>query len=97
MPISRHCTKPTRRDLHISFDNYHSTHSPENQDWSETIFKRLEANDHIAIRSVVQAYDEAKELFLADRFIKGTCPKCKTPDQYGSNCGPAAPPIHQLT
>ena len=72
--------------FHISFDNYHSTHSPENQDWSETIFKRLEANDHIAIRSVVQAYDEAKGLFLADRFIKGTCPKCKTPDQYGDNC-----------
>ncbi|MEC7958932.1 MAG: methionine--tRNA ligase [Pseudomonadota bacterium] len=72
--------------FHISFDNYHSTHSPENQTWSETIFKRLEANDHIAIRSVVQAYDEAKGLFLADRFIKGTCPKCKTPDQYGDNC-----------
>ena len=72
--------------FHISFDNYHSTHSPENQDWSETIFKRLEANDHIAIRSVVQAYDEAKGLFLADRFIRGTCPKCKTPDQYGDNC-----------
>lgn len=70
----------------ISFDNYHSTHSPENQQWSETIFKRLEANGHIAIRSVVQAYDEAKGLFLADRFIKGTCPKCKTPDQYGDNC-----------
>ena len=70
----------------ISFDNYHSTHSPENQQWSETIFKRLEANGHIAIRSVVQAYDETKGLFLADRFIKGTCPKCKTPDQYGDNC-----------
>jgi methionyl-tRNA synthetase len=46
----------------------------------------LEANDHIAVRSVVQAYDEVKGLFLADRFIKGTCPKCKTPDQYGDNC-----------
>ncbi len=72
--------------FHISFDNYHSTHSPENQTWSETIFKRLEANSHITIRSVVQAYDEAKGLYLADRFIKGTCPKCKTPDQYGDNC-----------
>ncbi len=72
--------------FHISFDNYHSTHSPENQNWSETIFKRLEANGHIAVRSVVQAYDEVKGLFLADRFIKGTCPKCKTPDQYGDNC-----------
>lgn len=72
--------------FHVSFDNYHSTHSPENQEWSETIFKRLEANGHIAVRSVVQAYDEVKGLFLADRFIKGTCPKCKTPDQYGDNC-----------
>lgn len=70
----------------IAFDNYHSTHSPENRTWSETIFKRLEANDHIEVRSVVQAYDEVKGLFLADRFIKGTCPKCKTPDQYGDNC-----------
>jgi len=72
--------------FHVSFDNYHSTHSPENQSWSETIFKRLEANGHIGVRSVVQAYDEVKGLFLADRFIKGTCPKCKTPDQYGDNC-----------
>lgn len=72
--------------FHVSFDNYHSTHSPENQNWSETIFKRLEANGHIAVRSVVQAYDEVQGLFLADRFIKGTCPKCKTPDQYGDNC-----------
>ena len=72
--------------FHVSFDNYHSTHSPENKNWSETIFKRLEANGHIAVRSVVQAYDEVKGLFLADRFIKGTCPKCKTPDQYGDNC-----------
>ena len=72
--------------FHVSFDNYHSTHSPENQNWSETIFKRLEANGHIAVKSVVQAYDEVKGLFLADRFIKGACPKCKTPDQYGDNC-----------
>ena len=70
----------------ISFDNYYSTHSPENRAWSETIFRRLEANGHIAVRSVVQAFDEAKGLFLADRFIKGGCPKCKTPDQYGDNC-----------
>jgi len=72
--------------FNVSFDNYHSTHSPENQKWSETIFKRLEANGHIAVRSVVQAYDEIQGLFLADRFIKGTCPKCKTTDQYGDNC-----------
>lgn len=72
--------------FHVSFDNYHSTHSTENKVWSETIFRRLEANGHIAVKSVVQAYDEVKGLFLADRFIKGTCPKCKTPDQYGDNC-----------
>ena len=70
----------------ISFDNYHSTHSPENKAWSETIFNRLDANNDITSRSVVQAYDPEKGLFLADRFSKGTCPRCKAPDQYGDNC-----------
>ena len=70
----------------IQFDHYHSTHSHENQRWSETIFKRLEAGGHIAVRDITQAYDPEKGLFLADRFIKGTCPKCKAPDQYGDNC-----------
>ena len=70
----------------IQFDHYHSTHSPENQRWSETIFKRLEAGGHISVRDITQAYDPEKGLFLADRFIKGTCPKCKAPDQYGDNC-----------
>jgi methionyl-tRNA synthetase len=70
----------------IQFDHYHSTHSPENQRWSETLFARLEAGGHIAIREITQAFDPEKGLFLADRFIKGTCPKCKAPDQYGDNC-----------
>ena len=70
----------------ISFDNYHSTHSPENQKWSETIFNRLDRANHIAVREIVQSFDEEKGLFLADRFIKGTCPRCKAPDQYGDNC-----------
>ena len=70
----------------IQFDHYHSTHSPENQRWSETIFKRLEQGGHIAVREITQAFDPEKGLFLADRFIKGTCPKCKAPDQYGDNC-----------
>ena len=70
----------------IQFDHYHSTHSPENQRWSQTIFERLEAGGHIAVRDITQAYDPEKGLFLADRFIKGTCPKCKAPDQYGDNC-----------
>ncbi len=70
----------------IGFDNYSSTHSPENKTWSEEIYQRLVANDHIARRSIVQAFDPEKQLFLADRFIKGTCPRCKTEDQYGDNC-----------
>ena len=70
----------------IGFDNYYSTHSQENQFWSEEIYKRLEANGHIASRSISQAFDPEKQLFLSDRFIKGTCPRCKTEDQYGDNC-----------
>ena len=70
----------------IDFDHYHSTQSPENQRWSEKIFERLQAGGHIAVREITQAYDPEKGLFLADRFIKGTCPKCKAPDQYGDNC-----------
>ncbi|MEH6610433.1 MAG: methionine--tRNA ligase [Halioglobus sp.] len=70
----------------ISFDNFYSTHSEENRQWSEEIYKRLKANNHIASRSITQAFDPEKSLFLADRFIKGTCPSCKSEDQYGDNC-----------
>ena len=70
----------------IGFDNYHSTHSPENRQYSESIYKALRANDRIAVRTIKQLFDPEKELFLADRFVKGTCPKCRTPDQYGDNC-----------
>jgi len=70
----------------IQFDHYHSTHSEENRRWSETIFQRLEASGHIHRREITQAFDPEKSLFLADRFIKGTCPKCRAPDQYGDNC-----------
>ena len=70
----------------IAFDNYYSTHSEENRHWSGEIFSRLEAGGHIGLREIVQAFDPEKGLFLADRFIKGTCPRCKTPDQYGDNC-----------
>lgn len=70
----------------IAFDNYHSTHSEENRELSTMIYKRLRDNGHIASRFITQAYDPEKSLFLADRYIKGTCPKCKTPDQYGDNC-----------
>jgi methionyl-tRNA synthetase len=70
----------------VHFDNYHSTHSEENRRWSETVYQRIEQQGHIAVREITQSYDQEKGLFLADRFIKGTCPKCKTPDQYGDNC-----------
>ena len=70
----------------IEFDNYHSTHSPENQAFCNEIYRRLKANGHIAVRSIRQLFDPEKQLFLADRFIKGSCPKCKAPDQYGDNC-----------
>ncbi len=70
----------------IGFDNFYTTHSEENRFWSEEIYRRLKANDHIASRAITQAFDPEKQLFLADRFIKGSCPRCKTPDQYGDNC-----------
>ena len=70
----------------INFDNFYSTHSAENRYWSEEIYRRLKANGHIDSRSITQAFDPEKELFLADRFIKGSCPRCKSPDQYGDNC-----------
>lgn len=70
----------------IGFDNYHSTHSSENKQWSEHIYRQLRDQGHIESRDIVQAFDPEKQLFLADRYIKGTCPKCKTPDQYGDNC-----------
>ena len=72
--------------FNIAFDNYHSTHSDENRELSSMIYGRLKANGHIASKSITQAYDPEKQLFLADRYIKGTCPKCKTEDQYGDNC-----------
>ena len=72
--------------FHIDFANFHTTHSEENRYWSERIYQSLVDRDHIARRDIVQAFDPEKELFLADRFIKGTCPRCKTPDQYGDNC-----------
>jgi methionyl-tRNA synthetase len=73
-------------DFLIRFDNFHSTHSEENRELSSLIYTRLRDNGHIATREITQAYDPEKNLFLADRYIKGTCPKCKTDDQYGDNC-----------
>jgi len=73
-------------DFLIEFDNYHTTHSEENKELSSLIYERVKANGHIAERTITQAYDPEKGLFLADRYIKGSCPKCKEPDQYGDNC-----------
>ncbi|MFS1524812.1 methionine--tRNA ligase [Microbulbifer sp. 2304DJ12-6] len=73
-------------DFLIAVDNYHSTHSEENRELSSMIYRRLSDNGHIASRTITQAFDPEKQLFLADRYIRGTCPHCSTPDQYGDNC-----------
>ena len=70
----------------IKFDNYHSTHSDENRELSSYIYKQCRDKGHIATRSITQAFDPEQNLFLADRYIKGECPKCGTDDQYGDNC-----------
>ena len=73
-------------DFGVDFDNYHSTHSQENRELSASIYLALRDKGHIATRAVTQYFDPEKGMFLADRFIKGTCPKCGTEDQYGDNC-----------
>ncbi len=73
-------------DFNISYDNYHSTHSEENRELSSLIYGRLKENGFIKNRTISQLYDPEKGMFLPDRFVKGTCPKCKSPDQYGDNC-----------
>jgi methionyl-tRNA synthetase len=70
----------------ISFDNYYSTHSPENQFFSNAIYNKLKERGYIASRKISQLFDPEKKMFLPDRFVKGTCPKCKAADQYGDNC-----------
>jgi len=70
----------------VDFDNFHSTHSEENRELSNLVYTRLRDAGLIATRSVTQYFDPEKKMFLADRFIKGTCPKCGTEDQYGDNC-----------
>jgi len=73
-------------DFHISFDNYHTTHSDENKEYSERIYNALHAKGHIKTRTISQLYDPEKGMFLADRFVKGTCPKCKSEDENGDSC-----------
>ncbi len=72
--------------FNISYDNYHSTHSEENRELSGLIYGRLKENGFIKNRTISQLYDPEKGMFLPDRFVKGTCPKCKAADQYGDNC-----------
>ena len=73
-------------DFLISFDHYGSTNAPENQFLSEEIYKKLRDADFIEKKSIEQAYDPVKGMFLPDRFIKGECPKCRAKDQYGDSC-----------
>ena len=70
----------------INFDNYYSTHSEENRELSERIYRRLNNEGHISTKDVKQLFDPEKGLFLADRFVKGECPECGAQDQYGDNC-----------
>lgn len=72
--------------FHINFDQYHSTHSIENRHYANLIYERNRAGLHIASRVITQAYDPVEKIFLPDRFIKGTCPRCAAADQYGDNC-----------
>jgi len=73
-------------DFRIGFDNYHSTHSPENRHYAGLVYARNRDRGYITNRTITQAYDPVEGIFLPDRFIKGECPKCGAPDQYGDNC-----------
>lgn len=73
-------------DFLIRFDNYHSTHSEENRELSREIYLKNREGGHIAVRAIRQLFDPEKQMFLADRFIKGECPKCAAKDQYGDSC-----------
>lgn len=70
----------------IGLDNFYTTHSPENKALSEQVYKKLEAKGDIEKKTILQSFDPEKEMFLPDRYVKGTCPKCKAEDQYGDSC-----------
>lgn len=70
----------------IAYDSYHTTHSAENRELSELIYNRLDARGDIVKKTIFQAYDPVKGMFLPDRYVRGTCPKCGADDQYGDNC-----------
>ncbi|KJV06382.1 methionine--tRNA ligase [Methylocucumis oryzae] len=73
-------------DFSVAFDHYHSTHSPENQTLAAMIYQRLRDAGHISTKTITQAFDPVKSMFLPDRFIKGECPKCGAQEQYGDGC-----------
>ena len=78
--------KESLENFNIDHANFHTTHSEENKELSELIFRRLEEKNLIESRVIKQLFDKEKDMFLSDRYIKGTCPKCKADDQYGDNC-----------
>jgi methionyl-tRNA synthetase len=73
-------------DFHVAFDSFHSTHSDENKQLVNEIFHRLKEQGAITTRTIKQAFDPKQQIFLPDRYVKGECPKCRTPDQYGDSC-----------
>jgi methionyl-tRNA synthetase len=73
-------------DFNIQFDNFHSTHSPENRELASDIYIKLREGGYIKSKTISQLFDPEKSMFLPDRFVKGTCPKCKSEEQYGDNC-----------
>jgi len=73
-------------DFGVDFDNYHTTHSPENEALTVEMFEALRATGDIYTKTIEQAYDEKEGMFLPDRFVRGTCPRCKSEDQYGDAC-----------
>jgi methionyl-tRNA synthetase len=78
--------KPYLDGFHISYDNWHSTHSPENTELSQDIYRKLKAAGLVYTKPVKQFFDPVKGMFLADRYIKGECPNCGAKDQYGDAC-----------
>ena len=76
----------TFNSYNIKHDNYHTTHSEENRILSERIFNELNEKGLIEVKTIEQLYDNSRNMFLSDRYVKGTCPKCLAEDQYGDNC-----------
>ncbi len=74
------------KDFLVEFDNFYTTHSTENEALVIDIFTKLNARGDITLKKITQSFDPEKQIFLADRLIKGTCPKCHAEDQYGDNC-----------